>query len=220
MKNFGKAKRFALESGNEDLLIEALAPVEGRDEYRSIAFRASRIDYLFSFDEKLSGIVLDNGVTIPVLLPFADLKKSIYNNDFETGSSVDLTLVTGKPVSEEKELRLSKKFNPAAEDAAPATETPREIVAFAHMDASDRKFKLLRFRESDIAFFEPHSERKDRETFVRLKAGCNADGWNCFYISTPMHYFTWYLAEAQKEGRSLVDMTEHTRPKDSASLRM
>ena len=219
MKELGKAKRFFLE-GDDDVLIQALAPVAGSEEFRAISFRESRIDYLFAFDEKLSGIVLTNGITIPVALPFADLRKSIYDNDSATGGGIDLTLVTGKPVADEKELRLSKKFNPAADVAAPVAEKPLEIVAFAHAEPTDRKFKLLRFHESDMAYFEPHNNRKDKETFVSLKPGFTIDGLSKFYIATPMHYFTFFLAKARQEGQSVMDMTETTRPKDSTSLRM
>jgi hypothetical protein len=219
LKELGKAKVFPLGRDDEELLIEALAPVDGRDEYRSIAFRESRIDYLVSFDDKLSGIVLTNGVTIPVVLPFDELKRRIYDNDFDTGGRIDLTLVTGKPVSEEKQLRLSKKFNPAAEEEAAAPKGV-EITLFAHSEPSDRKFKLLRFNESDIAFFEPHNARKDKETYVALKPGCLADGLSKFYIAMPMHYFTYYLAQAKKDRSDAIDLTETTRPKDTASLKM
>lgn len=218
MNNFGKTKRFALE-GDEDLLIEALAPVEGTDQYRAIAFRESRIDYLFAFDEKLSGIVLNNGVTIPVALPFADLKRRIYENDFSTGGGIDLTLVTGKPVTEEKELRLSKKFNPAAE-APVATDKPMDIIMFVHSEPNDRKFKLVRFQESQIAYFEPHSSRKDKETFISLKPGVTADGLTKFYVAMPLHYYTHYLTRAKQAGDAVMDLTEATRPRDSASLKL
>ena len=220
MKELGKAKRFFLE-GDDDTLIEALAPVAGSDEFRAISFRESRIDYLFAFDEKLSGIALLNGVTIPVALPFSELKDRIYGNDSGTGGGIDLTLVTGKPVAEEKALRLSKKFNPAADAAAaPSAGKPLEIVVFAHSEPTDRKFKLLRFNESDMAYFEPHNNRKDKETFISLKPGFTVDGLSKFYIAAPMHYFTFYLAKAKQEGQTVLDMTETTRPKDSASLRM
>jgi hypothetical protein len=76
MKELGKARVFS-GGRDQDLLIEALAPVEGSNEFRAIAFRESRIGYLFAFDENLSGITLDNGVTIPVALPFAELKATI-----------------------------------------------------------------------------------------------------------------------------------------------
>ena len=222
MKELGKARRFALD-GDEELLIEALAPVEGGNEYRSIAFLHSRIDYLFAFDEKLSGMVLTNGVTIPVALPFADLKQRIYGNDFSTGSSIDLTLVTGKPVSDEKELRLSKKFNPAADAPVAAAVAPADdldIVLFAHAEQSDRQFKLVRFKESQIGYFEPHGARKDKETFVSLKPGVSAGGFTKFYVATPMHHFTYYVTKARQSGDATLDLTEATRPKDSTSFKM
>jgi hypothetical protein len=218
MKELGKARILSREA-NEDLLIEALAPVEGRDEFRPIAFRESRIDYLFAFDDKLSGITLNNGVTIPVLLTFAELKQRIYGNDFDSGSSIDLTLVTGKPVAAEKELRLSKKFNPAAE-SAPVDEQPLEIILFAHGKSTDREFKRLRLTESQIGYFEQHAARKDKETFIMLKPGQTVDGWNQFYVATPLHYFTYYLSNAKEEGQAVLDMSEATRPKDTSALRM
>lgn len=219
MKEIGKARVFSRDREN-DLLIEALAPVEGSDEFRAIAFRESRIDYLFSFDEKLSGITLNNGVTIPVALPFAELKQKIYGNDFDTGGSLDLTLVTGKPVKDEQELRLSKKFNPAAENAPPADDNPLEIVLFAHGKPTDREFKRLRIREDQISFYEQHADRKDRETFITLKPGQAADGWSKFYVATPLNYFTYYLSHAKQEGQTVIDLSEATRPKDTSTLRM
>ncbi|TAL35527.1 MAG: hypothetical protein EPN97_07050 [Alphaproteobacteria bacterium] len=219
MKELGKARVFSRDREN-DLLIEALAPVEGSDEFRAIAFRESRIDYLFAFDETLSGIALKNGVTIPVALPFASLKQKIYGNDFDTGGSIDLTLVTGKPVKQEQELRLSKKFNPAADNAPPPDEKPLEIIVFAHGKPTDREFKRLRLREDQISHYEQHTDRKDSETFIALKPGQTADGWSRFYVATPLHYFTYYLTYAKKEGQTVLDLSEATRPKDTSALRM
>jgi hypothetical protein len=219
VKELGKARVFSRDRA-DDLLIEALAPVEGSDEFRAIAFRESRIDYLFAFDAGLSGIALKNGVTIPVALPFASLKQKIYGNDFDTGASIDLTLVTGKPVKEEQELRLSKKFNPAAENTPPPEEKPLEMIIFAHGKPTDREFKRLRLREDQIAYYEQHAERKDRETYVSLKPGQSVDGWSKFYIATPLHYFTYYLTNAKKEGLTVLDLSEATRPKDTSALRM
>lgn len=220
MKELGKARVFSRDR-EDDLLIEALAPVEGRDEFRAIAFRESRIDYLFSFDENLSGITLNNGVTIPVALPFAELKRRIYCNDFDTGGAIDLTLVTGKPVKDEQELRLSKKFNPAAE-AAPVVADGKdlEIILIAHGKPTDRQFKRLRVPESAIGYFEPHNDRKDKETFVSLKPGCTIDGWSQFYVAAPLHYFTYYINQAKSRGDAVLDLSETTRPKDTSSLKM
>lgn len=220
MKELGRAKVFSRDGGDE-LLIEALAPIEGSEEFRSIAFKESRIDYLFAFDEKLSGIVLHNGVTIPVVLPFAELKARIYGNDFTTGDRIDLTLVTGKAVAEEKQLRLSKKFNPAAESAtSTGPEKPVDIVVFAHAEPTDLKFRRLRVSEAQIAYFEPHVDRKEKETFFSLKAGHTIDGWNKFYVALPLSHFTYYLNKAKNEGQEVADMSEASRPKDCASLKV
>ncbi len=218
MKELGRAKLLSRDS-DEELIIEALAPVEGSAEFRSIAFKESRIDYLFALDDRLSGIVLNNGVTIPVAMPFSELKSRIYDNDFDTGNRIDLTLVTGKPVADEKALRLAKKFNPAAEEPK-GEEKSLEISLYAHAEETDRKFRRLKLLESQIAFFEPHAGRKDKETFIQLKPGQSIDGWTKFYVAVPMHHFTYYINQAKNSAQAVLDLCEATRVKETASLKM
>lgn len=207
---------------NEDLLIEAQAPVAGAGpgvQFRQIAFRASRIDYVYQAGDGLSAIKLLDGVTIPVALHFNDLKNRIYNNDFRTGGSIDLSLVTGPTVKDKLFPRLSKEFNPAAEDApAPAPDNDTAITMFVHAKSTDRMFKLLTIKASQIAYFEPHSQRKDKETYVALKKP--VDGLEDFYVAMPITHFTYYIDNAKKSGEKTLNLGEATRPKDANALKM
>jgi hypothetical protein len=204
-----------------DLLIEAQAPVAGAGpgvQFRQIAFRASRIDYVYQAGEGVSAIKLNDGVTIPVAMPFPELKSRIYDNDFRTGGSIDLSLVTGAAVKDQLFPKLSKEFNPAAEDAAPAPDSDIAITMFVHAKPDDRHFKLLTVQASQIAHFEPHSQRKDRETYVALKKPL--EGIQSFYVNMPITHFTYYLDNAKKTGEKTLQLGEATRPKDTSSLRL
>ncbi|MEZ0261772.1 MAG: hypothetical protein ACAH80_12235 [Alphaproteobacteria bacterium] len=206
---------------NEDLLIEAQAPVAGAGpgvQFRQIAFRASRIDYVYEAGDGLSAIKLLDGVTIPVAMHFGELKNRIYNNDFRTGGSIDLSLVTGPTVKDKLFPRLSKEFNPAAEDApAPATDTDLAITMFVHAKPDDRHFKLVTLAASNISHFEPHSQRKDKETYVALKRP--VEGLQAFYVNMPITHFAYYLDNAKKSGETTLQLGEVTRPKDTSTLR-
>lgn len=222
MENLGGKGKVFSKVTDEDLLIEAFAPVKGQDDsWRRVAFHASLIAYLVEFDEKISGMVLHSGVTIPAALPFSELKKQIYDQDFRTGSSIDLTLVTGKTVSAVQKIRLSDEFNPAAkEDVLPTESKDVEIRLIAHAKATDREFFCATFKESHIQYFEPHANRKETETFIKLKNGRSVNGVEEFYVSIPMSGFTNVLAYAKKERRSSIDITETTRPKSDKSYTM
>jgi hypothetical protein len=218
MKELGKA-RVLSRTEESDLLIEALTPVEGGGDFRAIAFKASRIDCVFAIEDKISAILLDNGVTIPVALPFADLKRRIYRNDFSEGDSIDLTLVSGKAVGAVQELRLAKKFNPAAAEA-PTTDTVLKVTMFAHAKATDREFRRITVSEKQIDFYEPSAQRKDTDTFISLKKGVTIDGWTDFFVAMPLTNFTYYLNQAKLAGREALDISEATRPRDTKALKM
>lgn len=207
---------------SEDLLIEAQAPVAGAGpgvQFRQIAFRASRIDYVYEAAEGISAIKLNDGVTIPVNMHFNELKKRIYDNDFRTGGSIDLSLVTGAVVKDKLFPKLSKEFNPAAEDTpAPASGIDTEITMFVHAKTSDRMFKLVTIKASQISYFEPHAQRKDKETFVTLKKV--HDGLEDFYVPMPITHFTYYIDNAKKNGERVLHLGEATRPKDVNLLKM
>ncbi|MBI1214439.1 MAG: hypothetical protein GC185_01310 [Alphaproteobacteria bacterium] len=219
-KPFSKNMRVLSRGGEgEDLVIEAQAPVDGTaDQFRRVAFKSPMIDMLFEFDEGISGITLKNGVTIPVAMPFPELKRRIYDNDASTGTSIDLSLVTGKAVKEAQEVRLSKRFNPAAESCTVSEEKELEILVFAHQKRNDREFKRLRIPESKIGYCEPHVERKDTETFIDMKSP--VDGWSSFYIMVPLPSFLYYVKEAKQNGQGTLDIMELSRPKTTAKLKL
>ncbi len=207
--------------GEEDLLIEAQAPVSGAGaglQFRQVAFRASRIDYIYEAAEGVSAIKLNDGVTIPVAMQFNELKSRIYNNDFRDGGSIDLSLVTGARVKDVLYPKLSKAFNPAAEEPVVAPDSDLLITMFVHGKPTDREFKLLTFKASQIDCFEPHASRKDKETYVALKKP--VDGLEAFYVNMPITHFTYYIDNAKKNGEKVLQLGEATRPKDVGALRM
>ena len=220
MSELGKSKVYRM--GGEDLLVEAYAPVEGKaDEYRRISFKSQLIDYVFEIDDKLSGLVLSNGVTIPVALTFDSLKAAVYEPDFKSGSGIDLTLVTGKAVGDVQAVRLAKTFNPAASAEAPKENKPLQITGFAHPKQSlDMGFKRLSFYDSQIDHFEPSTARPDSETFIQLKTGYSADGLTTFFLPIPLTSFTYLLNQAKQQGQAALDISEMTRPKTTKNLNL
>lgn len=216
MKGFnGKAQRLS----EDDFLIEAQAPIEGSG-FRPVIFRASRIDYLFGFNDEISGLRLDDGVTIPVAMPLPDLKKKIYSPDFREMPFLDLTAVTGEVVGEVERIRLSKNFNPVAPKQEAGEEAVLEIVAHVHAKREDRQFKRVRFSDAAIAHYEPHVDRPDKEIWVSLKDGHSAGGFDGFYVPIPLASFLWYLDNAKKEGWQVLDLSENTRPKNSNNFKL
>ena len=210
----------SLGGDDQDLLVEAQVPVAGAPgaAFCQIAFKASRIDYVYQAGDAVSAIKLNDGVQIPVALHFTELKKRIYDNDFRTGGSIDLSLVTGPVVKDQLFPKLSKAFNPAAEDAEPAAaDSDVAITMFVHAKPDDRHFKLLTVQASQISHFEPHSQRKDRETFVSLKKA--VEGLTSFYVNMPITHFTYYLDNAKKSGETVLQLGEATRPKETSTLR-
>lgn len=211
----GKAQRLS----GDDFLIEAQAPIEGSG-FRPVIFRASRIDYVFGFNDEISGLRLDDGVTIPVAMPLPDLKKKIYIPDFREMPMLDLTTVTGEVVGEVERIRLSKNFNPVAQKQEAGAEKPLEIIAHVHERREDRHFKRVRFADTAIQYYEPHAERPENEIFVSLKEGHSAGGFENFYVPMSLSNFLWYLDNAKKEGRQTLDLSENTRPKSSNNFKL
>lgn len=217
MKGLGKTKIFRLGDG-DDLQVEAWAPIEGGGDYRRIRFRAAQVDYVYEIDDKLSGLSLANGIAIPVALPFDDLKARIFEPETSAAPVVDLTAVTGKAAGEVQALRLSKAFNPAAGRREGEEAPGIRITLFAHRKRNDMSFRHFTVSDSDIDYFEPHTDRKDTETFVKLKR--SIDGWDDFYTAIPIHHFTAWLKSARENGSTTLDLSEHTRPKSTSGLKI
>lgn len=218
MKKFNARSGFA-RGADDDLLIEAQAPVDGGG-FRPVVFRRSRIDYLFGFNDEVSGMALDDGVTIPVALPLPVLKRKIYQFDEDFDGGLDLSAVTGEAVQAVESLRLSKRFNPAAEAPEPQKEKLLEIVAHVHAKKADRQFKRVRFSEKAISYYEPHVERPEKEIWVQLKDDHSVGGFSGFYVPMPLSTFLWHLDGAKKDGRGTLDLSEPTRPKQSTGFKL
>lgn len=213
------SKKFARAySAETDRLVSAHAPTE-EGGFAPVIFKSSRIDMLVGLGEGLSALRLDDGVTLPVALPLEDLKKRIYGDDFKDGGDIDLMAVTGEAAAEARRVKLSRGFNPAAEAGA-ETEAEKgiEITAFAHKEANDRKFQLVRFNTANMVHFELHVHRPQKEIFVRMASGHAASGFESFYLALPLTNFMWHLEEAKKGGRASVNLLEATRPRDVKGL--
>lgn len=201
-------------------LVSAYAPVD-EGGFAPVVFKAVRVDMLVGLGEGLSALRLDDGVAIPVALPLEDLKKRIYGGDFKDGSDIDLMAFTGEVTAEARRVILSRSFNPAAEMPKEETaERGMEITVFVHKEATDRKFQLARFNTADMAYFEPHRDRPEKETFISLKDGCKAGGFEHFYIAMPMTSFMWTIENAKKQMRPAIDLMEATRPRDAKAFEL
>lgn len=219
MKGLGKGVTFGGNSSDE-LRIDALAPVEGQaGQFRRICFPASLVSYLIEFEADVSGIVLHSGVTIPVALGFAELKKQVYEPDFRTGSSIDLTLVTGARVREVERAKLSKSFNPVSEkgEGDPGSQDFK-LRLFARFNQLDRQFHCVEINNSQIAYFEPNHNRKEFETFIRLSKPVM--GHENLWVTMPLSTFAQWVLYAKKQGIELIDLSEHTRPRNDRGYRM
>ncbi len=218
MEGLSSARIFSRNS-EEDLLIEVLAPVVSQDSgFRRILFRASSIDFLYEVDAGISGIALNNGAAIPVALSFAELKKTIYEADFRTGNSIDLSLVTGPAVGEIEKIRLSRDFNPSASADKPSGKSI-QIRLCARMSKVDEKFVNIAVDESQIAYFEPHCDRKETETFFQLKDEFNINGRKNFWAKIPLSIYAQRVSIAKNHGTEVLDLTDLTRPKDDRNYK-
>lgn len=207
-------------SAETDRLVSAHAPTE-EGGFAPVIFKSSRIDMLVGLGEGLSALRLDDGVTLPVALPLEDLKKRIYGDDFKDGGDIDLMAVTGEAAAEARRVILSRSFNPAAEIPKQETaERGMEVIVFVHKEATDCKFQLARFNTADMAYFEPHRDRPEKETFISLKDGCKAGGFEHFYIAMPMTSFMWTIENAKKQMRPAIDLMEATRPRDAKGFEL
>ena len=210
-------------SAEQGLRIEAFVPVASLPgEYRRMMFHANQVASVLEFDEKRSGIVLESGVTIPVALSFDRLKVMIYEPDFKTGNSIDLTLVTGAVVADVVPVKLSTDFNPVAPSADETSKGPEvslEIILYARASrGQDRQYKRHRIQAERISYFEPNAERKDNETYLKIK---KTDGSTFdIFVQIPIAHFAQQLAQAKAERRESLDLCGITAPKSGQSFVM
>lgn len=202
-------------SADQGLRIEAFVPVAWMPgEYRRIMFHANQVTSVLELDEKRSGIILESGVAIPVAIAFDKLKIMIYEPDFKTGNSIDLTLVTGAVVADAVPVKLSTNFNPVSSTDAEAAKGPEkalEIILYARTSrAQDRQYKRYRIQADRISFFEPNSERKGSETYIRIR---QSDSSNLdIFAQIPAANFAQQLALAKAERRESIDLCDITAP--------
>lgn len=210
-------------NADQGLRIEACVPVASMPgEYRRMMFHAREVASVLELDDKRSGIVLENGVTIPVAIAFDKLKNMIYDPDFRTGNSIDLTLVTGAVVADVVPVKLSTEFNPvspAGVDAPKGPEKSLEIILYARTSRTqDRQYKRYRVQADRIAYFEPNAERKNTETYLKIK---QSDGSTFdIYIQMPVAHFAQQLALAKAERRESIDLCDITAPKPGQNFIM
>jgi len=215
------AQKFSrLRGGDSERFITAHVPTD-EGGFAPVVFRAARVDMIVGLDENISALRLDDGVTIPAALPMATLRAMVFDDDYKNSGDIDLMAVTGEAAAAARRVTLSRKFNPLAEtDISAKDETGVDVAVFVHKEQNDRKFHMVRFNTSDMAYFEPHANRPAAETFINLKKENAATGFKDFYIQMPMTTFMWHLEAARKSGRSTLDLTESTRARDAKGFEL
>ncbi|MDP2205719.1 MAG: hypothetical protein Q8K65_05375 [Alphaproteobacteria bacterium] len=209
-----------LRGGDSERFVSAYAPTD-EGGFVPVVFRSSRVDMIVGLDENFSALRLDDGVTIPAALPLQELRAIVFGDDYKNSGDIDLMTVTGEAAAEARKVTLSRKFNPTAQsDSAADDEKGVDITVFAHKEQNDRRFHMVRFNTSDMAYFEPHANRPETETFISLKKENAATGFKDFYVQMPMTNFMWNLEAAKKSGRVALDLTETTRASDAKGFEL
>lgn len=209
-----------LRGWDADKFISAYAPTD-EGGFAPVVFRASRVDMIVGLDENISALRLDDGVTIPAALPMEALRAMVFGDDYKNSGDIDLMDVTGAAAAEAHKVTLSRRFNPAAEPEIPEEAGKGvDIALFVHQEQNDRKFHMLRFNTADMAYFEPHMNRPETETFISLKKQQATSGFKEFYAQMPMTTFMWHLETAKKNGRVSIDLTEATRARDAKGFEL
>ncbi|MCC7038667.1 MAG: hypothetical protein IT560_15370 [Alphaproteobacteria bacterium] len=209
---------------SDDLIITAFAPVEGAEGgWRQIAFKAQQVDYVFQIDSEISGMTLKNGVTIPVVMGFERLRQTVYQPDMSTGNGIDLTLITGNAVRDVQAVRLSKKFNPAAEGEAepeikkrPFVNKPLKIAVFVRQH-EQQNFQMFFVSDDriDWARVEGVEQGKNgKATKLALLYDKGPFGETSILIDMPRPAFMEIYNKAKMEGATELDLREWTRRRD------
>ena len=135
-----------------ELLIEARVPEKNNPAvFHAIAFKANAVDYVMEVNDAVSALVLKSGVTIAVAHPFQKLKEMVYDPNFRSGPSLDLTAVTGEAVKNISLRRLADEFKTEAKSL--------KIRAFLREMYSNRTAQID-FSEADISSYEPSSNTR------------------------------------------------------------
>lgn len=206
----------------DDLVITAFAPVEGAEGgWRQIAFKAGQVDYVSQIDNDISAMTLKNGVTIPVVMGFERLRDTIYQPDMSTGNGIDLTLITGTAVRDVQAVRLSKKFNPAAEaepegKKLPFVNKPLKIAVFVRQ-SEQQNFQMFFITDDriDWAKVEGVEQAKNgKATKLALLYDKGPFGETSVMIDMPRPAFMELYNKAKMEGATELDLRDWTRRRD------
>lgn len=207
---------------SDDLIITAFAPVEGAEGgWRQIAFKAQQVDYVSQIDNDISAMTLKNGVTIPVLMAFERLRDTVYQPDMSTGNGIDLTLITGNAVRDVQAVRLSKKFNPAADTEAeakklPFVNKPLKIAVFVRQ-SEQQNFQMFFISDDriDWAKVEGVEQAKNgKATKLALLYDKGPFGETSVLIDMPRPAFMELYNKAKMEGATELDLRDWTRRRD------
>ena len=192
--------KISFSSLDRDVLIEALAPQKGASEFHALIFRASAIDCLMEVNEKVSAIVLRNGITIPVALPYQKLKQSVYAPDFKDGPILNLLNETGHAAKDILVPGLSDEFNDKAGLVIRATLRKLGTNETVRMD----------FSEAAMLSYAPDSNTRSKTShsvLVKFTPETNVPlNTQTAHIDMPYEDFMTYLDEAKKKGLKTLDL--------------
>lgn len=195
-----------------EITVDAYIPVaDEAGKFTRVLFDRRDISRLIAFNDTVSGIVLRDGVTIPVILPMDDLFARTRLSSADADGRIDLRPVTGYAVTAFQKLSLSKDFNPIAEIEQGDIPFDFRIRLFARLKQNlDLGFHLIEFNFRDVKLFEPNRQRKELETFVKLRAPLPGLGWTEFYFDMPLNDFQSWIKYAVNGEHSLIDMSSKT----------
>ena len=200
-----------------DKLVEAFLQDE-RGEKFLLGFRVSNIDYLRTLSETSSAIVLNSGLGVPVNLSYADLKKRIYDNDFKSGSEIDLKEETGMRAL----LSPTAVFNQSAAAGQPSVSSRRPLMISALLrEYGTSIIARVEFSEDDIRSAEPSSSTNTKGGYG-MKILFNAAVNHPFNISRgifldmPHDDFQAYLLATKRTGAAMLDLCEVFASKPNA----
>lgn len=189
-----------------DILIEALVPAQGGDnKFYRVAFKASEITHMVEINDKVSGLVLKNNISIPVAMPFDDLQQKIYAIDLKSEPVLDLKKVTGEVVQDILVPQLADTFNKKAESFD--TSSIRIYGIFRQPETYE--CATFSFLETDVSFrpidtYKSKSNKGIEITFNKSAAKCPFG--NRAVLDMPYEDFIYFLTNAKKTNKKELNL--------------
>jgi hypothetical protein len=210
MDNKGSVMRF-ISLDPSDLRIEALAPEKNNPGvFREVTFRAGEISYVMNVSDKVSALVIKNGVTIPVALPYQELKRMIYEPDFRAVSPLDLKPFTGAAVKGVLVPALADEFN---DESGPSGDKQPglQISAILRKNYSNET-KRFDFPESFVTSYEALVSGTRAKNKLSVTVHFNQKktrgpfGTGDAALDMPYEDFMAALIKAKKDGQESLDL--------------